>query len=314
MKTGKILAILMALSLLAGCSAKAANDSADSAMMKSEYSMSYDAEYGYVVESTPAASGIYDTSENPDSSTDVSVTEQKIIKTVDVTAETEDMDTLLASIAEKVAELGGYMERQEVYNGSAYSSRRNRNADMTIRIPVEKLNGFMDQVAGLSNVVNKTESIDDVTLTYVATESRVKALETEEERLLELLAKAESMSDLLEIESRLTEVRYELESYTTQLLVLQNKVSYSTVNLYVSEVVEYTPVAEETVWQRISGGFMDSLEGIWNGVVEIFVFLAANLPYLVVIGAVGTVVVLRLLRSGKKRKNKVQPPKSEEAE
>lgn len=314
MKTGKILAILMALSLLAGCSAKAANDSADSAMMKSEYSMSYDAEYGYVVESTTAASGIYDTSENPDSSTDVSVTEQKIIKTVDVTAETEDMDTLLASIAEKVAELGGYMERQEVYNGSAYSSRRNRNADMTIRIPVEKLNGFMDQVAGLSNVVNKTESIDDVTLTYVATESRVKALETEEERLLELLAKAESMSDLLEIESRLTEVRYELESYTTQLLVLQNKVSYSTVNLYVSEVVEYTPVAEETVWQRISGGFMDSLEGIWNGVVEIFVFLAANLPYLVVIGAVGTVVVLLLLRSGKKRKNKVQPPKSEEAE
>ena len=314
MKTGKILAILMALSLLAGCSAKAANDSADSAMMKSEYSMSYDAEYGYVVESTTAASGIYDTSENPDSSTDVSVTEQKIIKTVDVTAETEDMDTLLASIAEKVAELGGYMERQEVYNGSAYSSRRNRNADMTIRIPVEKLNGFMDQVAGLSNVVNKTESIDDVTLTYVATESRVKALETEEERLLELLAKAESMSDLLEIESRLTEVRYELESYTTQLLVLQNKVSYSTVNLYVSEVVEYTPVAEETVWQRISGGFVDSLEGIWNGVVEIFVFLAANLPYLVVIGAVGTVVVLLLLRSGKKRKNKVQPPKSEEAE
>lgn len=314
MKTGKILAILMALSLLAGCSAKAANDSADSAMMKSEYSMSYDAEYGYVVESTTAASGIYDTSENLDSSTDVSVTEQKIIKTVDVTAETEDMDTLLASIAEKVAELGGYMERQEVYNGSAYSSRRNRNADMTIRIPVEKLNGFMDQVAGLSNVVNKTESIDDVTLTYVATESRVKALETEEERLLELLAKAESMSDLLEIESRLTEVRYELESYTTQLLVLQNKVSYSTVNLYVSEVVEYTPVAEETVWQRISGGFMDSLEGIWNGVVEIFVFLAANLPYLVVIGAVGTVVVLLLLRSGKKRKNKVQPPKSEEAE
>lgn len=314
MKTGKILAILMALSLLAGCSAKAANDSADSAMMKSEYSMSYDAEYGYVVESTTAASGIYDTSENPDSSTDVSVTEQKIIKTVDVTAETEDMDTLLASIAEKVAELGGYMERQEVYNGSAYSSRRNRNADMTIRIPVEKLNGFMDQVAGLSNVVNKTESIDDVTLTYVATESRVKALETEEERLLELLAKAESMSDLLEIESRLTEVRYELESYTTQLLVLQNKVSYSTVNLYVSEVVEYTPVAEETVWQRISGGFMDSLEGVWNGVVEIFVFLAANLPYLVVIGAVGTVVVLLLLRSGKKRKNKVQPPKSEEAE
>ena len=314
MKTGKILAILMALSLLAGCSAKAVNDSADSAMMKSEYSMSYDAEYGYVVESTTAASGIYDTSENLDSSTDVSVTEQKIIKTVDVTAETEDMDTLLASIAEKVAELGGYMERQEVYNGSAYSSRRNRNADMTIRIPVEKLNGFMDQVAGLSNVVNKTESIDDVTLTYVATESRVKALETEEERLLELLAKAESMSDLLEIESRLTEVRYELESYTTQLLVLQNKVSYSTVNLYVSEVVEYTPVAEETVWQRISGGFVDSLEGIWNGVVEIFVFLAANLPYLVVIGAVGTVVVFLLLRSGKKRKNKVQPPKSEEAE
>ena len=66
---------------------------------------------------------------------------------------------------------------------------------------------------------------ENVTLQYVSTESRVKALETEQTRLLELLENAETMEDLLTIEARLTDVRWELENYASQLRVLDNQVN-----------------------------------------------------------------------------------------
>jgi len=204
------------------------------------------------------------------------------------------------------------VESREVYNGSAYATRRYRHADLTVRIPAEKVDGFVEHVSGVSNVVSSREDIDDVTLTYVDTESRVKALETERDRLLELMEKAETMSDLLEIESRLTDVRYQLESVASQLKTLENQVSYATVYLNISEVQEYTPVAEKTTWQRITEGFADSLEGIWDGAVEIFVWVLANSPYLVIFGglAAGAVALLR------KRKIRVRkaPRKEEKTE
>ena len=118
------------------------------------------------------------------------------------------------------------------------------------------------------------------------------ALQTEEARLLELMEKAETMSDLLEIEARLTDVRYELESTTSQLRVYSNQVDYATIHLSIEQVQEYTPVEEETLWQRISGGFMSSLKSVGEGIVDFFVWVIVSLPYLVIWGAVLAVVII----------------------
>ena len=238
--------------------------------------------------------------------------DRKLIRTISMDAETEELETLLTALEEKIAELGGYVENQEVYNGSAYATRRYRHADLTIRIPADKVDGFVEHVSGVSNVVSSREDIDDVTLTYVDTESRVKALETERDRLLELMEQAQTMSDLLEIEGRLTEVRYELESVASRLKTLDNQINYATVYLNISEVQEYTPVVEKTAWQRITEGFVDSLEGIWDGAVEAFIWVLANSPYLVVFAAAGFGVSV-LLRKRKKRVKKA-PRKDEKAE
>ena len=238
--------------------------------------------------------------------------DRKLIRTISMDAETEELETLLTALEEKIAELGGYVENQEVYNGSAYATRRYRHADLTIRIPADKVDGFVEHVSGASNVVSSREDIDDVTLTYVDTESRVKALETERDRLLELMEQAQTMSDLLEIEGRLTEVRYELESVASRLKTLDNQINYATVYLNISEVQEYTPVVEKTAWQRITEGFVDSLEGIWDGAVEAFIWVLANSPYLVVFAAAGFGVSV-LLRKRKKRVKKA-PRKDEKAE
>ena len=111
------------------------------------------------------------------------------------------------------------MESSNIQNGSAYSGRRYRNATITARIPAKDVDSFVDRVGEISNIVSSRQTVEDVTLSYVATESRMKALQTEESRLLELLSKAETLDDLLTVEKRLTQVRTELEQVTSALRV-----------------------------------------------------------------------------------------------
>lgn len=234
--------------------------------------------------------------------------DRKLIRTVNIDAETEDLDTLLQDLDQRITALGGYAEAREIRNGGTYSQRRYRYASLTIRIPADQADSFVQHVGTQSNIVSSTESVEDVTLQYVDTESRVKALETERERLIALLEQAETLEDILKIEDRLTEVRYELEAYASQLRTLNNQVSYATIYLSITEVQEYTPVEEETVWQQISGGFMDSLKSIGNGVSELLIWLLAKSPYLVIWGAIGAAVLLVIRRSSKKRKTKKETP------
>ena len=226
---------------------------------------------------------------------------RKLIRTVTMEAETETMDTLITALEEKIAQLQGYVEMRESHNGNMGNLRRSRYMDMTIRIPADKLEEFLTHVGNSAHIVSTNEAVDDITLTYVATESHMNALKTEEERLLELMKQAKDMSDLLKIEQRLTEVRYDLERITSQLMVYDNQVDYSTVNLTVSEVREYTEVTEPvTVWERITTGFGDSLESLGEFFVNLFVFVIVALPYLLVIGVVTLVVILIIRKKRKK--------------
>ena len=294
MKQKKLLALLlvlvMTISVLAGCGASSSYKDAvveEAAPMEPMKDM--------------AAAGVMMQSNGMTGTTQEMPTGQKLIRRVNIDAETEDLEALLVQLQAQISAADGYIESQDLYNGSSYSSYRHRNANLTIRIPADKLDGFVVQLKDASNVVNYSESQEDVTLTYVSTESRIKALETEQERLLELLSQAENMSDLLEIEARLTDVRYELESVTSQLLVLANKVDYATINLYISQVKEYTEVDEQTVWQRISNGFKENLKDIGEGAVDFFVWLVTYSPQLVLSAVViaGGSVLLRRVKAKK---------------
>ena len=305
MKVRKILCTVLVLAMvltLLGCGAgKATMDSVVSnGFAAPEMEMGKDMLYDEVPMSTQASANAPD-SQNP------AEQPRKWIVTVKMEAETDDLDVLLAQLESKIAALSGYVEDQQIYNGSAYSGRRYRYANLTVRVPADQVEAFTEHMDGVSNIISKNKTMDDVTLQYVATESRMKALKAEEERLLELMAQAENMSDLLQIEARLTDVRYELESVTSQLRVYDNLVDYATIHLNLTEVQEYTPVEEETLWQRISGGFVESLKNLGNFFVELFVALIVGLPYLVFIGAIVVVVVIFSRKAAKKRREKMPP-------
>lgn len=226
------------------------------------------------------------------------VQNRKLIRTMNLEAETDDLSALLAKLKERIQSLGGYIENMEQRENST-TSYSYRYASLTIRVPVEDMDSFVDHIGSRSNITYRQESSDDVTLSYVATESRMKALETEQTRLLELLAKAENVSELLQIEERLTDVRTELEQVTSQLRLYDNLVDYGTIHLNLRQVTEFTDTTQEpTVWQRIGSGFISSVKGLWNFIVELFVFTIVASPYLVIVG----IIVFVVIRIIKKRK------------
>ena len=240
---------------------------------------------------------------------------RKWIITIDMNVETDDLDTLIADLDQTITGLGGYVENQSMHNGSTYAARRYRSASLTVRIPEEKADQFTGDLSGMANVVSRNLRREDITLQYVATSGRVTALETEEARLLELLAQAETMADLLEIEARLTDVRYELENYASRLRALDNMVSYATVNLFIRQVKVYTEVEPQSVWQRIGSGFRENLVDIGEDLTDFFVWLVTYSPQLIFWALVGFAGIKLLGRKLKKRKvSKVPMEKPEKEE
>lgn len=277
-----LLAALMTTAAFAGCSAKSTD------------SMYYENQ----VEVAPG-DGIYDSGD-----TTVSVeTDRKLIRRISLDAQTTDMDTLLAAITAKVTELDGYVESRNVYTGSSYAGySQNRYANLTIRIPAQRLDEFVNHVGDVSNVTSTSETSEDVTLNYVATESRMKALQAEETRLLALIDEAANLTELLQLEERLTEVRTELERVTSQLKLYDNLVDYGTVDLTIDEVREYTPTEEPGFWERISTGFVESLKNLGTILTELVIFFVCAIPYLLPLMVFGGVVLLIVKLVGKKKK------------
>lgn len=305
MKMRKYLSLFLCLglllTLLAGCGSS-------TRQMTMAYDNASVEEMG--VEAPAAAAGSMK-NDSLDGGSTVLPESRKWIVTVNLTAETEDLDALTAALDEKIAGLNGYVENQSIYNGSSYNGdRRYRSASLTIRIPAEQVDVFTQDVDGIANIVRKTKNLEDVTLSYVATESRLNALETEEARLLELLAKAETMSDLLEIEGRLTDVRYELENVASQKRLYDNQIDYATIYLTIEEVQEYTPVEEPTLWERISKGFTGSLKGLGDDLLDLLVWIIVSSPYLVVL-ALAVLVIVLLVKSARRRRAVKSAPRKD---
>lgn len=279
---------------LTGCGASSAKSTAtqeaaaDTSMYMTDDMYSYD-DSVYEEAASENESG----SPAEETQPEVQDTSRKLIKNVDMSVETEEFDTLLANVEKRITALGGYVEQSNVYNGSAYNTYSSlRSANLTARIPAEKLDEFLSVVSESSNVVNRNESVTDVTLQYVDMQSHKEALLTEQKRLLELLDEAETIDDMITLESRLSDVRYQIESMESQLRTYDNQVSYSTVYLYIDEVKTYTQVAEQTRLERMADGFVRSLKGIGNGFLDFGVEFVIALPYLIVWVVILIVIIL----------------------
>lgn len=276
-----VLALLLCLGLTAcGSSDKAAFDTMTESTVNGGGDLYYDDSYEEVEWEDGAAKGTENVSSN-----------RKLIKTVNLNAETYEFDELISTIEKRVAQLGGYMENASIH--TKYSNLK--YGDFVIRIPVNKIDAFVTEVSEMSNITGRETSQKDVTLSYVDMESHKAALEAEEKSLLNLLENAASIEDIIALQSRLTDVRYQIESMESQLRTMDNLIEYATINLYVDEVETYTPVEEPGMGERISTGFTESVDAVVAGLKNIVIFVAVNSPFLLA-GLVIALVIFIVVR------------------
>ena len=292
--------LLLSLSLFAGCGSSA--KSSGYAMTESSddvyadyYSEAYaeeeaavaDGAYGSGVMSAKSVSN--EEAGEAQSSTseiteDTSDSQRKLIYTVTMNVETQDLESIQEFVETRTQELGGYIENSYIQGRSSVgNSSGRRYASYTIRIPADQLDRFVSQVGEEANVTSQNTSVEDITLQYVDSASRRDVLETERDSLQDMLRQAESIEDILAIRAQLTQVQSELESTESRLRVYDNQVDYSTIYLDVTEVTIYTPVETEKkpALQRMKEGFMNSLEGAATDVQEFLIGVVIDIPYIV---------------------------------
>ena len=225
---------------------------------------------------------------------------EKIIKTVDLTVETKEFDAYLTSLNSNVSKFGGYVESSESnYGKYEYSTR---TAHYKVRIPADKLDEFLASTSEKGSIIRKDESQENVTLKYIDIQSRIEAYKVEKETLMNLLSKATSLADTLTIQERLSEVNYQIETYTSQLNVLENRVSYSTVSISISEVERIAEV-EPSIWSRIKERFSDNLDNVKEWLENVIVGLIGGIPVFFII-AIIIIPVLIVLKKKKLFKKK----------
>lgn len=255
-------------------------------------------EYAYLTDdsfSDTAASGSEESASVKDA--------RKIIETVYYRVQTKNFDEFVSALETQALSAGGYIEQSDI-SGNAYDDVGSRYATFTFRIPSDKVDDFTNTVSDNSTVTSKTVNTEDVTLEYVDIESRIKALKVEKESLETLLGSATSTTEIIEIRDMLTDVIYEIESYESQLRTYDNLVDYTTITVEIDEVEHPVVVHEQTTWQRIGTNLADNFRGLWNFLVELFVFIVSSLPYLLFIGVIVVVVIVVIKRAKRKSKSK----------
>ena len=180
-----------------------------------------------------------------------------------------------------------------------------RYAYYTVRVPVENYRTFLAAVGEAGSVLDLSETAENITSSYIDVQARLSALEAQRDRLNELADQAETTADLLEIESQLSDVQYQLENYTRQLKNMDQQVSYSTVDIRLSEVATLTPTGT-TFGERVVDAFADG----WRGfVVFLQGFVLAVIYLWPVLLVVGIIVALAVTLTKRRRKNHPKPVK-----
>ncbi len=292
-KLSRVSAALLAAVLLAGCGSSISSKDG-----------------GYYSSTEAAAAEDYDTAGTANStivpeelSDATDETAQKIIYNADISMESTDFNTARDTLLAAVEANDAWME----YSGISGSEKdHDRYAYYTVRVPVENYRTFLADVGEAGSVLDMSETAENITSSYIDVQARLSALENQRDRLNALADQAETTADLLEIESQLSDVQYQLENYTRQLKNMDQQVSYSTVDIRLSEVATLTPTGT-TFGERIADAFTSGWQGF---VVFIQGFILAVIylwPVLIVVGILAAVVVTLTKHRRKTHPKPVKP-------
>lgn len=315
-----VFAVVLSFALLIGCGrssgsydsasvSSARNDSVDYAPEAVASSDAPGFFYGnYKYDSPAEESESFSPKNSANNSSAVSDLAEKIIYSAYMNVETVKFEETVEDFYSILDFYGAFLQSSSISGtpySDSYSGRHTyRHAEFVVRVPKENFAAMTQGLSVLGNVTNSNVYSENITEYYNDTESRLKALRIEEERLLSMLEKAVTVEEMITVEARLSDIRYEIESLTSSLRNWDNEINYSTVTIYLSEVGELSEQFDtnRTYWQEITDGLSSSLHSIGRFFKILFRDIIVALPTIIIIILLAIAVVLIIRSVTKKRK------------
>lgn len=264
----KLITSMAVLFLLAGCGSPASG-SYGAADYKEEYYAPAEAEID-------TDAGTY---YNDSAVVSQAKAEEKLVYTGNLDLETREYDAYTKEFFGIVNKYAGITQ-----NMNEYTRAERRYMNMTVRIPAKDFDNFLNDVrTGSGSVVSISTNVDNITKRYADNDLQIASLETQHERLLELLAQAEDLSDVVLLEERLSNVEYQLNSLKSYKGDMDEDVAYSTITVSISEVSVYT---RTSFGQRLKEAFGDSWMNFFEWLQDFVIGIVYALPMILFLAAV----------------------------
>ena len=231
--------------------------------------------------------------EKTDSVTDKPVLpslDRKIIKEGEIHFETSDLDETRQRITASVTSLEGYISKENQYT---YNDRISQTLE--IRVPSGNFDKLIEDISkGVERFDMKRVQATDVTEEYLDIELRMRIKKETENRYRELLAKAQTVEEILSIEKQIGELRAEIESIEGRLKYLKDQISYSTLTVTFYEMVS-TPVSFTS---KLGVG----LKNGWNNFIWFLIGLVNVWPFILLgsFGVLGIIAYRKRRKAGKR--------------
>jgi hypothetical protein len=250
----------------------------------------------------------YESPQSADQTSGQPTDRSKMIFRAYIDLETLEFDAAVDTIADLVKDSGGYFQEQEV---ATYSSGY-RYARMVIRVPTERFSDFCGQVGNVCHTVRLNTTQENISESYYDVESRLNIARTKLARLQELLSMADTMADIITIESTIADTEQTIDYLSGTLRGYDNLVDYATVSIDLDEVYRFTGTGEAplTLGQRLGEAFSSGLHSIGDFFEGLLLFLAYAWFWLL-LAAAAVVVVVRLVRGRKLRRRKKHASQSD---
>lgn len=232
---------------------------------------------------------------------------EKIIYSASATVETTDFDATITALSELIAQYEGFVESSSSSSGNYYQKSRgtaSRSASYLIRIPSKHFNTLMGSLSTLGNIPYSNTFTENISAQYYDVQARLTAYETQETRLLEMMAIAETVEDIILLEDRLTELRYNIESLQSTINNWDRQVSYSSINLSIEEVRVYSPEPQISYGQELWMALKNALKNTGDFFKDLLVFIVASLPAIVIITVLAVIFVPIIKKRRAKRRAK----------
>jgi len=221
----------------------------------------------------------------------------KVIKNGDLAVRVADVQDAYRRVSFVVDGAQGYVEQSSVWTGEEpvpvekMNEAAVKTAMLVVRVPGNAFTRVMDEIGKLGRVVRRSESGQDVTQEYVDTDSRVRNLQRQEARLLEIMSKAATVDEILRVENELSRVRGEIEMLQGRLRYLDSLVAMSTIQVSLEQEQGVPPLpGGGHLGERMWRAFLLTGRAIANFFYALAVFLAGSVPVLVVLAIVAGLV------------------------